>query len=276
MNVNTPQLWRHLIPEPSKNSHKFERGHIIILGGLQMTGAARLASEAAMRMGAGLCTIVAPVTSACVYQASAAHILFESLEDHNSFTTHFEDQRRTAAIIGPGAGLESPDSLRNLVLESLSLKKPVILDADALTVFSDHAPDLFSALHSDCILTPHEGEFTRLFPGLENTKAHRAIEAAKQSGAIIVLKGAETVIAAPDGKYVMNNHSSPYLATAGSGDVLAGMIGGLVAQKMQPLYAACAACWMHGDIAIKYGPGLVAPDIIQQIPNVFKAMVNGP
>lgn len=229
-----------------------------------------------MRMGAGLCTIVAPVASACVYQTSAAHIIFEPLENQNHFTAYFKDQRRTAAIIGPGAGLKNQRPLKNLILKSLSLRKPVILDADALTVFKDHTSDLFKALHSDCILTPHEGEFVKLFPSVEGTKTERAAKAAQQSGAIIVLKGAETIVAAPDGRYLINTHSSPYLATAGSGDVLAGMMGGLVAQKMQPFYAACAAIWMHGDIAIKYGPGLVAPDIIQQIPNILKTTLSRP
>jgi NAD(P)H-hydrate epimerase len=256
--------------------HKYTRGHLVILGGGRMTGAARLASEAAMRIGAGLCTIIAPENAANIYKNGAPHILFEPLAESNSFERHFKDPGRAAAIIGPGAGLDDSESLRRLVLNALSLKKPIILDADALTAFKDHAPDLFGALHPDCVLTPHHGEFLRIFGSDKATTIDSIRNIASQVGANILLKGKETIIASPEGDYVVNTHASPYLATAGSGDVLAGMIGGLLAQKMNPFHAASAAAWIHGDAALRYGPGLIAPDIIDRIPAVLRGLMPDP
>lgn len=238
-----------------------------------MTGAARLASEAAMRMGAGLCTIVAPESAVSVYQASAPHILFEPLKEWKFFYNHLKDPRRKAAMIGPGAGSENAHSLKKLVLNALSLKKPVLLDADALTVFGGDAETLFRDLYPGCVLTPHEGEFTQLFADIKGTKKERAMNAATRAGAVVVLKGAETVIASPDGECVVNTHSSPYLATAGSGDVLAGMVAGFLTQGVKPFDAACASVWMHGEAGIRFGPGLVAPDIITEIPHILKSLI---
>lgn len=273
MIINTPETWIKHFPVPGPDTHKYTRGHLIILGGDHMTGAARLASEAAMRIGAGLCTIVAPESAANIYQNGAPHILFESLQEKSSFKCHLDDPRRLAAIIGPGAGLDDTDSLRELILSALVLKKPMVLDADALTAFKDHSADLFNALHFDCVLTPHHGEFFRLFGSDKEPTIEIVREAAKRAGANILLKGKETMIATPAGDYAINTHSSPYLATAGSGDVLAGMIGGLLAQKMIPFHAACAAAWIHGDAAIHSGPGLVAPDLIGQIPIVLGTLM---
>lgn len=276
MNVNTPELWKNLLPTPDQNAHKYMRGHLVILGGTHMTGAARLASEAGMRMGAGLCTIIAPNSVGEIYKKGAPHIMFEALQKPDDFTPHFNDPRRTAAIIGPGAGLDNPDNLKKIILGALALKKPVVLDADAITVFADDPEKLFSALHDKIILTPHTGEFARLFGTIPGTRTEQALFAAKKSGAIILLKGPETTIATPDGRCVTNTHASPYLATAGSGDVLTGMIGGLLAQGMEPFAAASAATWMHGDAAIRFGAGLVAPDIIQMIATVIQALATSP
>ncbi|HEY8189948.1 MAG TPA: NAD(P)H-hydrate dehydratase [Micavibrio sp.] len=276
MNANTPETWINQFPVPDPDMHKYTRGHLVILGGGRMTGAARLASEAAMRIGAGLCTIMAPDSAANIYKNGAPHILFEPLAELNDFECRFKDPGSAAAIIGPGAGLDDGESLRKLIVNALSLKKPLVLDADALTVFKDRASDLFNALHPDCVLTPHHGEFFRLFGAGKAMTTDGIRDIANQIGANILLKGKETIIASPLGDYAINTHASPYLATAGSGDVLAGMIGGLLAQKMSAFHAACAAAWIHGDAALRYGPGLVAPDIIDQIPAVLRSLETHP
>ena len=232
-----------------------------------MTGAARLAALACMRIGAGLCTVVADSSAAHAYQCGAPHILYEPLTD---WPEHLKDSRRKAALLGPGAGQD--EGLRAKVLDSVALTPSVVLDADALTVFSGQAEDLFAALNDHCVLTPHEGEFSRLFGDMKGAREDRALAASRLSGALIVLKGAETVIACPDGRIMVNDHASPYLATAGSGDVLAGMILGLLAQGMPAFAASCAAVWIHGEAALRFGPGLVAPDIIEQIPGILREL----
>ncbi len=235
-----------------------------------MTGAARLASLAAMRIGAGLCTIVAGVDARTVYQCSAPHILYEPLQP--AFSDHLKDSRRNAVLLGPGFGLTNPDYLRDAVLKAVEARRSIVLDADALTVFAGHEAMLFSVLHDQCILTPHAGEFKRLFGEVPGTFAAQASAAAVKSRAIIVLKGAETVIAHPDGRMVTNTHATPYLATAGAGDVLAGIILGLLAQGMPAYEAACAAVWIHGEAGRRFGPGLVAPDLIEQIPGIMREL----
>jgi len=239
----------------------------VILGGERMTGAARLASEAAMRVGSGLCTIIAAPETADVYRAGAPHILFEPLSD---FAGQIADERRRAALIGPGAGRDHDAALRRVVIGTVRTGKAVVLDADALNVFEGQPEALFEALHDKVVLTPHEGEFQRLFGDQQGDRAEKAGKAAKIAGAVIVLKGADTIIAHPDGRVIVNDHAAPWLATAGSGDVLAGMILGFLAQGMPPLDAACAAVWIHGEAGIRIGQGLVAPDLIQMIPAVLK------
>lgn len=241
----------------------------MVLGGERMTGAARLASEAAMRIGAGLCSIAASPKVATVYQSAAPHILYEPLPAITDFSARFADSKRNAAVIGPGIGHDDAENLRKMVLDVLALKKPLVLDADALTVFEGVPETLFAALYNQCVLTPHEGEFLKLFGPIPGSKRERAIAAARQAGAIILLKGAETIIATPDGHCIINDHVSPYLATAGAGDVLAGMIGGLLAQGMESFSAACAAAWIHGDVALRHGAGLIAPDLIGGIPGTL-------
>lgn len=239
-----------------------------------MTGAARLASEAAMHMGCGLCTIVSSAETKNIYLSGEPHIMFEPYKDLKDFVYHLADPRRTAALMGPGAGKTDPDALRRVVLDVLALDKPVVLDADALNVFEGKTDSLFSGLYGNCVLTPHEGEFSRLFPELKGSKEERATEASRQSGAIVILKGAETIIANPNGQLIVNDHSTPWLATAGSGDVLAGMIGGLLAQGMDIFKACAAATWIHGEAAITFGAGLTAPDIIGTIPKTLDFCLN--
>lgn len=265
---NDPSQWRTLFPFPSKDTHKYMRGHALILGGSLMTGAARLASQAAMRMGAGLCTIIADAESRLVYQSAAAHILYEPL--HSSFFGHLQDSRRNVVLLGPGFGQTDPEFLRSAVLETVLSGRYMVLDADALNVFAGYQETLFENLHEHCILTPHEGEFVHLFGDMPGTPAQRAQQAARACGAIIVLKGAETVIAHPDGRVCVNQHATAYLATAGAGDVLAGMILGLLAQSMPVFEAACAAVWIHGEAGRRFGPGLTAPDLVDQIPGILR------
>lgn len=267
---NTLHLWQSLLPRPNSDSHKYTRGHAVILGGSRLCGAARLASEAAMRAGAGLCSVVCDESVKSVYQCGAAHVLVECYSSLARFADHLADARRNAVLLGPGAGLEDKTGLQDAVLGTLAHKRATVLDADALSAFAGAPQKLFPALSGNCVLTPHEGEFKHLFPQLEGSKAERAAAAAKTSGAVILLKGAETVIAAPDGRLVLNTHASPYLATAGSGDVLAGIILGLLAQGMPAFEATCAAAWLQGETSLRLGAGLVAPDLIATLPAVVK------
>jgi NAD(P)H-hydrate epimerase len=215
-----------------------------------------------MRMGAGLCTIAAPEEARIVYQQeSAPHLMVEALSPQ-----HFlDDPRRNAVLAGPGADAEG---LPEIVRAVMAARRAAVLDAGAVTHFVEYfkegAEYAGKIIDFDCVLTPHQGEFARAFPGLAG-----AAEAAALTGAVVLLKGADTVIAAPDGRAVTNSHASPYLATAGSGDVLAGMIAGLVAQGVAGFDAACIAAWVHGEAALRHGPGLVAPDLIAGIPAVL-------
>jgi ADP-dependent NAD(P)H-hydrate dehydratase / NAD(P)H-hydrate epimerase len=269
MKKNCPELWLSDLPKPGKDANKYDRGHLVILGGVDMTGAARLASEAAMHMGCGLCTIVSSEEVKTIYLSGAPHVMFEPYKNLGDFASHVLDVRRTACIVGPGAGKSKPEELRAVVLGLLELKKPVVLDADSLNVFEGMTDKLFTALHENCVLTPHEGEFVRLFPDLKGMREERALDAAKLTGATILLKGAETIIATPV-EVIINDHAAPWLATAGAGDVLAGMIGGLLAQGMAPFKACAAATWVHGEAGVQLGAGLVAPDIVAVIPEIIK------
>ena len=260
---NSPTLWRSSLPQPSADGHKYDRGHVVVFGGARLTGAARLAAQAAMRAGAGLCTVVAPAESVVIYRSDAPHIM---VEERGDIAAHLADARRNAFVIGPG--LEG--DIRADVLAVLATKRPAVLDAGALTAFAGAAGDLCAALHPSCVLTPHEGEFERVFGVLPGDRMAQAVTAAEKAGCVVLLKGAETVIAAPGRPPVVNAHATPYLATAGAGDVLAGIIAGLLAQGMGAFDAACAAAWIHGEAGRQMGPGLVAPDLIAGIPAVLK------
>ena len=273
--INNPKLWVSELPRPQTNTNKYDRGHLIVLGGTEMTGAARLTSEAAMQIGCGVCTIVSSEDTKDIYLSGAPHVMFEPYKTLHDFYKHCEDPRRNACVIGPGAGKKRDEELRQCIEHVLRLKKPTVIDADALNAFQDKQADLFYLLHENCVLTPHEGEFSRLFPYLERARQERVLDAVKHTGSVILLKGAETIICAPSGEMIINDHSAPWLATAGSGDVLAGMIGGLLAEGM-PIFKACAAAtWMHGEAALKFGPGLTAPDIISQVPKVLGQLMQG-
>ncbi|HEV2551558.1 MAG TPA: NAD(P)H-hydrate dehydratase [Stellaceae bacterium] len=263
---NAPALWRDAYPWPALDTHKYRRGHVLVAGGEVMTGAARLAARAAARMGAGLVTVTVPASVWPVYAAALTGIIVRPTAGPHDFDELLADPRRNALLLGPGLG--TAGASRAQVLAALATGRAVVLDADALTLFADAPEALFAAIRGPTVLTPHEGEFARLFRA-SGDKLARARAAARESGATVLLKGPDTVIAAPDGRAVINSNAVPDLATAGSGDVLAGMIVGLLAQGLDPFRAASAACWLHGDAAGAFGPGLVAEDIIDRLPGAL-------
>ncbi len=261
---NGPHLWA--LPWPHAEMHKHARGHAMVVSGdAGHTGAARLAARAALRVGAGLVTLVSPATARAENAAQLTAIMLEpakSVEQVGDIVAV-----ATATVIGPAAGL-TPRT-RDTVLALAADGKPLVLDADALTVFADEPDALFEALHADCVATPHAGEFRRLFPDLasgEVLKIERTRAAAKRAGCIVLLKGPDTVIAAPDGRVAVNATGTPFLATAGSGDVLAGLIGGLLAQGMASFEATCAGAWLHGRLGERLGAGLIAEDLPEALP----------
>ncbi len=262
---NGPALWS--IPRPDVLSHKYSRGHAVVVGGAGMTGAARLAARAARRSGAGLVTVAVPAGEALsLVAADSPGNLVAPLEEFESLLA---DRRRNAVLIGPGCGGGPKTAAR--ALAALRAGKACVLDADALTSLAERPESLFTAKGGRCLLTPHDGEFARLFPGINGSRLERARAAAEQSGCVVLLKGADTVIAAPDGRAVINGNAPPDLATAGSGDVLAGIAVGLLAQGMTPFDAGCAAAWLHGAAAALVGRGLIAEDIAERLPEVLGA-----
>jgi ADP-dependent NAD(P)H-hydrate dehydratase / NAD(P)H-hydrate epimerase len=264
--ANQPGWWLDDFPWAEAQGHKYARGHALIAGGAVMTGAARLAARGAARIGAGLVTVAAPEPAFAIYGAALTGVIVAPIAGLDDFAALLADKRHNAALIGPGAGT-APET-RDKALKILAAGKHAVLDADALTVFADQPANLFSAIRAPCVLTPHEGEFARLFD-TAGSKLDRARRAAKASGAAIVLKGADTVIAAPDGKAAINENAPPTLATAGSGDVLAGLVLGLLAQGMPAFEAASAAVWLHGAAAQHFGAGLVAEDLIDALPAIL-------
>jgi NAD(P)H-hydrate epimerase len=266
---NGPALWLDAYPWPRAETQKYRRGQVLIAGGAVMTGAARLGARAAARVGAGMVTLAVPERAWPVYAASLTGTIVHPVSGLEDFVALLTDARRNAVLIGPGAGVS--DLTRDSALAALVAKRAVVLDADALNAFAEHPKLLFSAIAGPTVLTPHEGEFARLFH-VEGDKLARARAAAAESGAVILLKGFDTVIAAPDGRAAINTNAPPDLATAGSGDVLAGLVAGLLAQGLDPFRAACAAAWLHGEAASTFGPGLVAEDIIECLPAVLRRL----
>ena len=232
-----------------------------------MTGAARLAARAAARAGAGLVTIAVAPLALPVYAAALTSVMVQPLAAPEDFNYLLEDLRYTAFLIGPGAG--TGETTRSRVLAMLGTARPTVLDADALTTFADDPLTLDQAVLGACVLTPHDGEFCRLFDPAGD-KLTRTRVAARRCGAIIILKGSDTVITAPDGRSIINSNAPPTLATAGAGDVLSGMVLGLLAQGMEPFLAAAAAVWLHGAAANEFGPGLIAEDLSELLPIVLR------
>jgi NAD(P)H-hydrate epimerase len=266
---NGPELWLHELPRPDDDSNKYTRGHALISGGYPLTGATRMAARAAARSGAGLTTIAVSAAALPVYAAALTSIMVQPLLVPDQFFSLLEDRRLTALLIGPGAGVSDETQAR--VRAMLATGRPTVLDADALTTFRENPAALDRAITGPCVLTPHDGEFARLFDP-HGDKLTRTRRAARRSGAIIVLKGSDTVIAAPDGRAIINTNAPPTLATAGAGDVLGGIILGLLAQGMAPFLAAAAAVWLHGAAAAEFGPGLLAEDLPDLLPAVFRRL----
>ncbi len=270
---NQPALWLAALPRPQAGANKYQRGHALVSGGYPMTGAARLAARGAARIGAGLTTIAAPTVALPIYAAALTSVMVQPVNGPDAFAQLLSDPRYSALLVGPGAGAgaEESEATRARTLAMLATRRPTVIDADALTAFQSDTSMLQRAINGPCVLTPHDGEFKRLFD-VTGDKLSRTQSAARGSGAVVVLKGADTVIAAPDGRVFINANAPPTLATAGTGDVLAGFVLGLLAQGMEPFLAAAAAVWLHGAAAADFGPGLVAEDLPDLLPAVLRRL----
>lgn len=266
---NSPVLWHSQLPRPGFGVHKYQRGHLkVVSGGPWNTGAARLTAKAGLRSGAGLVTMLSPLDAAGVHAAHLTAIMlapFQTPEDLAAYAA-----RATAMVMGPAAGLT--EATRHNVDALLKSPSRVLLDADALTVFAEDPEALFSQLRPTDIMTPHDGEFARLFGDLltgSDNKVEAARAAAAKAGCVVLLKGADTVIAQPDGNALVNTHATRWLATAGSGDVLAGIIAGFMAQGLDTFIAAAIGTWLHGEAGRRFGAGLIAEDIEQVLPDIL-------
>ncbi|MGB5947882.1 MAG: NAD(P)H-hydrate dehydratase [Parvibaculum sp.] len=273
---NGPAVWGANFPQRRAEDHKYSRGHaIVVSGGPSNTGAARLAARGALRAGAGLVTVVSPPNAVAINAAQLTAIMVKPFAGADSLTKILEDKRKNACLIGPGCGV-GPTTREN-VLAALLSGAAMVLDADALTSFAEIPRDLFVAIKGyfagPTVLTPHEGEFRRIFPAIEGGKLARARAAAAESGAVVLLKGPDTVIAAPDGRAIVNTNGGQELATAGSGDVLGGIILGLLAQGAPAFEAAAMAAWLHGEAASYFGIGLVSEDLPEMLPAVYRDLV---
>ncbi len=271
---NHPDLWLARYPWPQLDGHKYDRGYaVVVASNPDMTGAARLAARGALRIGAGLVGIVGPAEATAINAVNVTSVMTASYANKQGFIDFISDSRRNAILLGPGNGIS--DSTRENVLAALALGKACVLDADALSVFRDDPETLFEALSDNCLLTPHSGEFMRLFGNPSDnsgSKLAQTREAAERCGATVLFKGADTVIAAPDGRAVINTNAPPELATAGAGDVLAGFAIGLMAQGLDSFTAASASAWLHGETARAFGPGLISEDLNETLPGVLKEL----
>ena len=277
---NAPSSWGRAFPIPTIEGHKYNRGHVVVVsGGLAATGAARLSARGALRAGAGLVTLATPREALAVNASALTAVMVHPVDTVVEFAEVLSDKRLNAYVIGPGAGVG--ERSRDFVLTALSAKRAVVLDADALTSFAASPERLFEAIkhapEPQVVLTPHEGEFPRLFSDISNkhplrSKLERVRAAAERSGAVVLLKGADTVVASPDGRAAIAANAPPWLATAGAGDVLSGMIAGLLAQGVAAFEAASIGVWMHGEAAKEAGPGLIAEDLTETLPAVTRRL----
>jgi hydroxyethylthiazole kinase-like uncharacterized protein yjeF len=275
---NIPSLWRQSFPVPRIDGHKYDRGHaVIVSGGLAATGAARLSARGSLRAGAGLVTLASPRDALAVNAAALSAVMVRAVDTVVEFAGMLSDKRFNSCVIGPGAGLG--ERTRDFVLAAMSTKRGLVLDADALTSFAEAPDRLFQAIKDShdpqVVLTPHEGEFPRLFSDISNkhplrSKLERVLAAAERSGAVVLLKGPDTVVASPQGRATIAANAPPWLATAGAGDVLSGMISGLMAQGVPAFEAASIGVWMHGEAAREAGPGLIAEDLPEVLPAVIR------
>lgn len=277
---NQPAIWQARFPVPRVDAHKYARGHVLAVSGDMMaTGAARMAARGALRAGAGLVTLASPRDALVVNAAALTAVMVRPVDTPIEFGELLGDKRYTTCIIGPGAGVG--ERTRDLVHTALAAQRRLVLDADALTSFAEAPERLFEQIRAssglEVVLTPHEGEFPRLFSDLSNkhpgrSKIERVRDAALRCGAVVLLKGADTTVAAPDGRATIAANAPPWLATAGAGDVLAGIIAGLLAQGVPAFEAASIGVWMHGEAGTEAGPGLIAEDLTETLPAVFRRL----
>jgi hydroxyethylthiazole kinase-like uncharacterized protein yjeF len=274
--VNEPDFWLRFFPRLKPDGHKYDRGHAVIVSGpMESTGAARLGARAALRVGAGVVSVATSKAAFYINAAQLTSIMVSAYEGAGGLAEILTDTRRNAVLIGPGAGATA--ETRENVAAVLSSEATVVIDAEGLTAFEANPQELFALIQqrpAPTILTPHKGEFDAIFPELGNaeSKLEQAKRAAEISGAVVVFKGPDTVVSAPDGLSAITEGSPPWLATAGTGDVLAGLIVGLCAQGMSPLDAAVAGVWIHSDIARTVGPGMIAEDMAPMLPALLQRL----
>jgi len=284
---NTPALWNREFPRPAMNTHKYARGHVgVVSGGISSTGAARLTAVAAARAGAGAVTLLSPGSAIAVNAAHLTSIILRKADSPEEVGRWLAERKPGALVLGPGLGLQESvgDFALKLIAAGEGLVRHVVLDADALTHLSRRRDEFFHAFREkgapQVVLTPHEGEFARVFPEFarseNSSKVDRARKAAVLAGATVILKGPDTVIAAPDGRAAINTNAAPWLATAGSGDTLAGIVAGLLAQGMPSFEAASASVWLHAEAGARFGPGLIAEDIPGLLPPLLRELLGTP
>jgi NAD(P)H-hydrate epimerase len=279
---DTPALWWRHYPKPAAAGHKYSRGHLLVVSGPMPTlGASRLAARAGLRGGAGLVTLASPEDGLAAHAAQLTAVMLKPFAGPPDLAAILADARKNAVVLGPGLGHH--DDTPALVAAALApggATRAAVLDADALTLFAGR-PDALAALVARApgpvVVTPHDGEFARLFDGdpevaQASSKVERARAGARRLGAVLVLKGPDTVVAAPDGRAAISGEDAPWLATAGTGDVLAGLVGGLLAASMPGFEAACAAVWIHAAAGRRVGPGLISEDLPDAIPAVLREL----
>lgn len=278
--ANAPGSWASAFPVPRMDGHKYSRGHVVIVtGGAATTGAARLAARGALRAGAGLVTLASPREALAINAAASLAVMVRPVDGADELAGMLVDRRYNVVVLGPGGGVGRP--LRQAVAAAARAGRHLVLDADALTSFAGRLPELRQWLRASsgtAVLTPHDGEFSRLFSEKAGTaeassRLVRARQAARATGAVVLLKGPDTVVAAPDGRATISDNAPPWLATAGSGDVLAGFIAGLLAQGMPGFEAASAAAWLHGEAASRLGIGLVSEDLPEALPGLLRDLL---
>lgn len=270
--MNTPDLWQAHLPTERREQNKYSRGHVLVVAGQDMVGASKLAAMAARRMGAGMVTVMGPEEHRGFFLDGAPGLLFTPLKTSEALKA-FCGERKVAAIV-VGQGLGKSDKSRKTVLAALACGLPTVLDADGLTAFAKTPADIIKALHEKCVLTPHEGEFVEFFSTITDHSKPAATQlAAHKTGAIVVHKGPETIIASGT-EAIRNEAPAPLLATAGSGDVLAGAIGALLGKRMPPLYAASAAVWAHSQAGQTAGFGLIAEDLPRRCAGEIAPYIN--
>jgi hydroxyethylthiazole kinase-like uncharacterized protein yjeF len=267
---NDPTLWSAFYPHAGPYSHKYDRGHMLVLGGREPAlGASRLASLAGLRIGAGLVTLAAPSETYNVQASTLTDVMVRRMDSNFGFIGMLADKRINTVLLGPGAGVH--EKTAELIFETLKKNKKLVLDADALSSLVGRLSQLQSFGKQEIVFTPHEGEFKRLFPELpfEENRLNAVRHAAKQTGAVIALKGVSTIVAAPDGRAAINVCAPAWLSIGGTGDVLAGITTGLIAQGMPIFEATCAAVWLHSQAGMKAGKGMIASDLLQTLVEVL-------